>query len=68
MKLNDKIWELKQPREAAFDQREKNPHLDPGRWLTIEENHAGSDNEESHLRMHVYTSSSLFRVCSTVAD
>ena len=68
MKLNDKIWEPKQPREAAFDQRVKNPLLDPGRWLTIEENHAGSDDEESHLRMHVYTSFNIFGICSTITN
>ncbi|CAZ85639.1 unnamed protein product [Tuber melanosporum] len=54
MMLNDKIWELKQPREVAPDGRENNPLLDPGRWLTIEDNHAGGA-ELGNKRVRVKT-------------
>ncbi|CUS11762.1 unnamed protein product [Tuber aestivum] len=36
MKLNDKIWEAKQPREVASDERERNPLLDPGSFVNAE--------------------------------
>ncbi|KAG0125620.1 hypothetical protein HOY82DRAFT_616354 [Tuber indicum] len=54
MMLNDKIWELKQPREVAPDARENNPLLDPGRWLTIEDNHSGGA-ELGNKRVRVKT-------------
>ncbi|RPA97742.1 hypothetical protein L873DRAFT_1770525 [Choiromyces venosus 120613-1] len=53
MKLNDKIWEFQQPFERSSDEQEKNPLLDPGRWITIEDHHAGSDGEVCHLRFFV---------------
>ncbi|PWW73601.1 hypothetical protein C7212DRAFT_365719 [Tuber magnatum] len=48
-----RIWEATQPSEGAGCEQEQNPWPDPARWLTIEESHAGSDGERSHLRIFV---------------
>lgn len=52
-KINCRIWEDMQPEEEAYDDDEPLLPRDHGRWITVEEDKAGEDDEEVLFRTFV---------------
>lgn len=50
---NLNIWELQQPEEENFEDIDMIPGLENGRWITVEQDHAGEEDEEVLFRTFV---------------
>ena len=50
---NYNIWELLQPEEETYDQEDLLPALENGRWVTVEQDDAGEEDEQVLFRTFV---------------
>lgn len=50
---NYNIWELLQPEEETYDQDDLLPGLENGRWVTVEQDDAGEEDEQVLFRTFV---------------
>ena len=50
---NYNIWELLQPEEETYDQDDLLPCLENGRWITVEQDDAGEEDEQVLFRTFV---------------
>ena len=53
MEQNCSIWELLQPEEENHDDEDLLPGLDNGRWITVEHDDAGDEDEKVLFRTFV---------------
>ena len=50
---NYNIWELLQPEEETYDDEDLLPGLENGRWITVEQDDAGEEDEQVLFRTYV---------------
>ena len=50
---NCNIWELLQPEEETYDDEDLLPGLENGRWITVEQDDAGEEDEQVLFRTYV---------------
>lgn len=50
---NYNIWELLQPEEETYDEEDLLPSLENGRWITVEQDDAGEEDEQVLFRTFV---------------
>lgn len=53
MEQNYNIWELLQPEEESYDDEDLLPGLDNGRWITVEPDDAGEEDEKVLFRTFI---------------
>ena len=53
LRQNCNIWELLQPEEETYDDEDLLPGLENGRWITVEQDDAGEEDEQVLFRTYV---------------
>ena len=53
LRQNYDIWEVLQPEEETYDQEDLLPGLENGRWVTVEQDDAGEEDEQVLFRTFV---------------